>query len=263
MAIVPSYVQKVARAKEYLTDLKAEIAAYSSRKPYTVRERVQGKKTKTRTLVFTSDPANTDIPIILADAIYNLRSALDHLMSSLVPSAKRTSVMFPIYWQGVWEPAIEGENPERTKDRQRWSSDTKKLPNEAVTFLKRLQPADTSGKDEIPILQLVNQLSNRDRHTKLPVVAAGLRHFVLGWTMPDGTVEYGGKSPEPGKFVENNANLGEIPYRATDVEIEGTPVMVIRGSEKGRDVEIPVLLTEAIRLIENLVIRGLQPHVRA
>lgn len=53
-----------------------------------MRERIQDKKkTNTRTLVFTSDPANTDIPIILADAIYNLRAALDHLiMSPLVPS---------------------------------------------------------------------------------------------------------------------------------------------------------------------------------
>ncbi len=81
--------------------------------------------------------------------------------------------------------------------------------------------------------------------------------------MPNNTVEYGGGLPQPGKFVENNANLSDIPYDAMDVEIEGTPLVVIRGSQKGRDFEVPVLVMEAIRLIENLIIRGLQPFVRA
>lgn len=68
--------------------------------------------------------------------------------------------MFPIYRQGVCEPPVEGENPERAKDRQRWASDTKKLPVDAITLLKRPQPADHGGHEPIPILELVNRLSN-------------------------------------------------------------------------------------------------------
>src|SRR4051794_33023831 len=117
-AIVPSYVAKVTRAKQHLIDLEAEIERYALRKPYTVRERIEGKKKrKVRRLAFTEDPANTDIPIIAADVIYNLRSGLDHLMASLAPSARRSSVMFPVFWQGVWDAPIEGENEQRLKDR--------------------------------------------------------------------------------------------------------------------------------------------------
>src|SRR5438270_1713262 len=123
VAVVPSFVAKVARAKKHLVDLEAEIDRYATGKPYAVCDPVKRKK-KTRRLVFTRDPANTDIPLIAADAIYNLRSSLEHLMGALVVRGKRRSVMFPIFFQGVWEPGPPGENKERRKLRSRWASDT-------------------------------------------------------------------------------------------------------------------------------------------
>src|SRR5215212_2557483 len=126
--IVPSYIAKVARAKKHLIDLQAAIDLFAGDHPYTARERIEGKKQrKVWRLTFTGDPANTDIPVIAADAIYNLRSSLDHLMSSLVPSNQRSSAMFPVYFEGVWEPSPPGENKQRCKERACWASDTKSL----------------------------------------------------------------------------------------------------------------------------------------
>jgi hypothetical protein len=148
-AIVPSYVAKLSRAEKHLIELEGEIDSYTSIDPYAVSEGVEGtRQRRVRRLAFTEDPASTEIPIIAADAIYNLRSCLDHLMSSLVAPRDRRKTMFPIFFQGVWESPVPGEQRRRAKERARWASDIKTLPDDAVAILKRLQPPDGAREDE-------------------------------------------------------------------------------------------------------------------
>src|SRR5271163_5190888 len=116
-AIVPSYLSKVSRAEKHLVELHEAIDAFIASKPYTVRKRIEGKK-KPKTVhrvVFTTDPVNTDIPIIAADVVYNLRSALDHLMSCLVANKKRGSVIFPVFFEGAWDDPVPGDDEQRLK----------------------------------------------------------------------------------------------------------------------------------------------------
>jgi hypothetical protein len=96
VAIVPSYLKKLAKAKEDLAALEAEIERYVMRDPYRVVESAEGKRQpKVRRLEITGDPANTEIPIIAGGIIYNLRSGLDHFFSALVPKKQRRSAQFP------------------------------------------------------------------------------------------------------------------------------------------------------------------------
>src|SRR5215211_1509042 len=107
--VVPSFITKVARAKKHLVDLKTAVDGFAATHPYTVAETVESKRSrKRRRLQFTATPANTDIPVIAADAIHNLRSSLDHLMSAMVANKDRGSVMFPIYFQGAWDAIVPG-----------------------------------------------------------------------------------------------------------------------------------------------------------
>lgn len=267
--VAPSFVAKLGRAKKHLADLEDAVDAYAATKPYAVTERGERQnKQPIRRLQFTADPANTDIPLIAADAIYNLRASLDHLMSALAPRKKRRGVMFPIYWRGVWEPPVEGENEQRSKDRARWVSDTKTLPDGAVAILKRLQPPDGAGDGEnFHTLKVVNALSNTDRHTKLPVFAAGLRSMELRWELPDGIIEYGGGSASPDAFTEDNAAVFGIPDRAVNVQIEGTPFIAVRVTEKRRKSReryspIPEDLCFTARFIERDIFPKLIPFVR-
>jgi hypothetical protein len=264
-AVVPSFIAKLSRAKKHLVDLEAEIQRFADTHPYTVCERVEGKKKrKIRRLTFTADPANTDIPIIAADAIYNLRSSLDHLMSSLVARRDRGSAMFPIFFQGVWESPLPGEDEQRSKERARWASDVKTLPNDAITILKSLQPPDRAWQDdEEERLRVINRLSNRDRHEKLPVIAAGLTRLEVTYRQPDGTVCEG--IGEPGPPLKNHAELEDIPHDAVDVQIQGVPVVGIQigDPKEGRYVEIPRGLHMAADFIARRVFTGLTPFVRA
>jgi hypothetical protein len=259
-SIIPSYIAKVTRAEKHIADLEAEIARYAARKPYAVREAIEGKK-KVHRLVFTRDPANTDIPLIAADAIHNLRFALDHLMAALVPNKQRRSVMFPVYFQGVWEAAPPGENPERTKSRERWASDTANVRPGALTLLKTLQPPDDAGdQGEVNIIQVIHRLSTRDRHERLPIVAVGLSTMALSWERPDKRIEIGRGRSQAGHFLQDHACLDGVPNYAVNVKIEGTPTVGITIAGKDRHVELPNVLHDCVELL-NLVIPGFSSYV--
>jgi len=259
-----SYLAKLARAKEHLVDLQAAVNDYANTHPYTVSERIEGKnERKVYRLAFTDSPADTDIPIIAADVIYNLRSSLDHLMSALVAPKDRGSAMFPIFFEGVWEAIVPGENQQRIKERMRWASDIKTLPDEAVAILKELQPADTAADDpRTSLLRLVNRLSNRDRHEKLPVLASGLSRLRIEVTMPDGEVLEGVGIRSPDAALQDEAEIQNIPDDAVKVEVQGVPLVAIQGKLKGRYIEIPLYLVQALVYFREHVIAPLSPYVR-
>lgn len=270
--IVPSYITKVRRAKEDLVNLQAEIDRYIARKPYTVAERCESKrKPKVRRLKIIASPANTDIPAIAGGIIYELRSALDHLMTALIPNEQRSrKAMFPIYFQGVWEPKDPRDDEQRCKERGRWRSDTKLLSEPVLTILKSLQPPDIGGKptDESDILETINQLANADDHTKPPIAATGLSDCIIKWTLPDGTVQYGTGHAQRDRlgrldtFIEDDAELKDIPYRAMNVEIEGVPLVAIKIASQERYAPIPLRLAYAASFIEKRAIMPLIPYVQ-
>ncbi|MFY9264049.1 MAG: hypothetical protein WAO61_01280 [Solirubrobacterales bacterium] len=266
-ALVPSFVAKVARAKKHLVDLEHAVEAFASTDPYTVSERVEGKKKrKIRRLTFTAGPANTDIPLIAADAIHNLRSSLDHIMSAMVAPKDRGSCQFPIYFQGVSEPDVPGENEDRLNQRARWRSDTKTLPDDAVAALQLMQPRDLDWSDpEMPILKLLNSLWNTDKHTKLPVVASGMADHRIEFTDANGVVQRGsGELLTERHVLENEAEITGLPYNAVDVKITGTALVgILVGTEQAkRYVQLPRGLDDIATVIETEVFPVLTPYVR-
>ncbi len=260
----PSYLAKIRRAKEHLGDLQAEIDQYAAGHPYAVRTRIEGKKhRKTFRLQFTSDPASTNIPILAADAIYNLRSSLDHLMGALVARKDRGSAMFPIFFKGVWEEAAPGEDEQRLKERGRWASYVKTVKPEAVAILKTMQPPDDFGKEEeASMLRVVNGWSNRDRHEKLPVVTPGLLDGRLQWLTPSGQRLENRFEADFESIISPNAEIAILPRDAMDVQIEGTPAIAISVGGPERSLPIPKVLAYTADLIENDMIPRLAPYVR-
>jgi hypothetical protein len=267
-AIVPSYIAKLARAEKHLMELDAAITAWANTHPYRVVKRLErtGKRPTFR-ITFTAEPANTDIPVIAADAIYNLRSALDHLMSCLVPNSQRSSVIFPIFFQGVWSAPTPGENDQRIKERARWASDTKAVERGALAILKQLQPPDgTLDPTEENLLQLLNAFSNRDRHERLPVIAAGIRDIRVMFNRPDGSSHRARGVIDSAGMLENNASISAIPKDALNVLIRGEPRVAINvGGGRGRvrrDGLLPDHLQDAKRFIEQSLIAPLSHFVR-
>jgi hypothetical protein len=263
--IYPSYVGKINRAESHLKELKAAIVEYGganeSERPYAVTKRMEGKPKRQRfRLEFTRSVDTTAIPYILADALYNLHSGLHHLAVACA-TKKPDSVSFPIFWRGVWDPVVDGENEQRTKDRERWASIADKLPQGAVTFLKRLQPPDVpfdSTTGEPNALRVLNRLVNNDRHTKLPVFASGLSEARIWNTMEDGRVLPGIGIIEPDSYVEDGAEI-HAPDGTVDMKIDGTPQVVIRSEfnyPDGRTRNMPIveLVEDTMTFIRDTVV---------
>jgi hypothetical protein len=266
-AIVPSYLAKIHRAERHLDELQAELDRFAGTEPYRVDVDKTSKRAVQR-LKFTKLPENTEIPIITADVVYNLRSALDHLMAALVDKKDRKRVMFPIFFCGVWEPEQPGDNGQQIKERGRWASDTRTMHAKAVEFLRGCQPPKESGDHETAdLLRFVNRLSNRDRHERLPVVATGIERMLVRFAWPDGKVQHGlGIHQAPESFFANGAQI-RFPRGATNAEIiEGTPVLaIVQGEDHtgvSRYLQIPLELSLVAMLIKERIIPGLAPYVK-
>jgi hypothetical protein len=183
-------------------------------------------------------------------------------MAGLVAPKERDSVMFPIFWLGVWDSPIPGENADRLKQRERWASVAAKVPDGALAVLKRLQPPDGAGPEgELNCLRALNWLSNTDRHSKLPVMAAGLQDVYAGYERPGGTRGVGKGQVRPGSFVEDDAEVRNIPTDAMKVQVLGTPVVVVRTAIADRNLELPESLVDTLRVIREHVVPPLIPYV--
>lgn len=265
--LVPSYLLKINRAKKHLTDLEAAVAKYRDGRPYEAYQTTDKRKPVWR-LRFTSSPANTQMPIIAADLVYNLRSGLDHLAAALVPSSFASHVAFPIFWPGIWEPPVEGENRERTDARGRWNTYTRKMPAGAIAILRDVQP-DQDVTHRVHHLLLVNRLSNTDRHTKFPVFAGGLKDPTATIGGEDGT-KFGALNirnvPEGygGAFLEDDGEIAfpELNRVPRTVELHGEPTIIIRLTKVRGNTLIPDALAKSISYIEREVIWPLLPYVR-
>ena len=261
--LVPSYLKKLTRAEKHLADLKVEIDRYLSRHPYEVVTTVT-RREKAHRLEFTSFPENTDIGIIAADVVYNLRSGLDHLAAALVPRSYRSHVMFPIFWRGVWEDAVQGEGEQRARDRERWNTSTRKMKSGAVECLKTMQPREVGDYDRIVnFLSVLNRLSNTDRHKEFPLMVTALKRAVVSWRDANGllTTGHDPATDDPDAGVNNHSEIRGVPDDATEVKILGAPVIVVRVSQPKGEFVLDEMLGAAIPTIREHAIAPLVPYL--
>lgn len=236
-SLVPSFVSKLSRAETHLAELSRAIESYSGTHPYEVVYRMEGQL-RVPFLKFTSNPDNTDIPVIAGDVVQNLYAGLNHL-AVLLARRNRGSIMFPIFWQGVWEPAQSGENGQLTKDRERWTTYVRDMRPQAVTILKQLQPPDDGDRaGEIHKLRLIQRLANTDRHKQLNAIATGLSNLNATITRVDGTSMDYVDVPARLAIVKDGARIFLNPGEL-DVVVHGDPQVVIHVSDPDGEITLP------------------------
>jgi hypothetical protein len=236
--IIPSCLLKLERAEKHLVDLELEIAAYCDSHPYTVRVGIEGKR-KVHRLCFTSQ-IDRRVYLVASDFLYNIRSALDHLACSLVPKSQGSHVGFPIFWQGVWDPAKPGENQQRLDDRERWTTYTRFMHPDAVAILKRLQPRD-GARDTDPdmhYLSILNRLSNIDRHRDLAVYSTGLKEFTFTFGTPPHQTCWSPPVADINMVLRDGAKI-EVPKGEVNVEVKGRPIVAVRVTQPKGEIIIP------------------------
>ena len=256
----PSYLLKLDWAQKHLDHLNAEIEAFSSSHPYTVAKRREGK-TEVWRLTFT--PAlSTDVSLIGADFVHNVRSALDHLTAALVPASRRDKTYFPIFWEGVWDPPEEGDDAQALIDRSRWETIVKKMKPEAVAVLQGLQPyrGYTPQSEKTHLLSSLNRLWNADKHTRLPYVATGLSHATITFTLADGSAHVM-VDEEPGGLGDDAKLTWGGSGRVVDVNITGTMEVAVRVAMPDGYISIGEHFQGILNYARNAVVSPLMPYV--
>ena len=258
--LIPSYLLKIDRAVEHLKEFKAIVTPYIDSHPYTVTHGREGRSEVHR-LHFTSQ-IEPRARMIAADFVYNVRSGLDHFAAALNPPKMRTHISFPILWEGVWEPGVPSDNEERTKARERWNTSTREMQPGAVAILKGFQAAEGGLDDAGLIHHLValNRLSNRDRHSQIPLMPVGLSGSVALWQLPDGQKQGGREKFGDWGMIEDDAEVG-VPDGAMNVEINGTPKIAIRITAPNGNVEVPAYFDNLFDYVRNYVFTPLFPFL--
>lgn len=146
---------KLARADEHLHALDAEAKAFGSRNPYSVTTERDGGNYIARLAINEWPPLQ--LGVILGDVLYNWRSALDNMVSSLVGLNKQTPGRrnsFPVFHEkdryemhGVQR--IAGVSPEH------------------AAIIESLQPYPGRSDAKIAALALVNEHCNADKHAAI------------------------------------------------------------------------------------------------
>jgi len=79
VSVVDSAAEKIARGREHIAELTAEINGFLATKPYAVDRQVELGGRVHLYVVSRDTPAPKSIGLLIGDAAHNLRSALDHL----------------------------------------------------------------------------------------------------------------------------------------------------------------------------------------
>lgn len=161
---------KVARATEHIGAINRIVTAIASRTDsYELVKDLEGRLV----VRFLADPPE-DISILAGEAIYQLRSALDHLVFNLV-DINQTRVVLPSNWFKRCEFPLWTEIPVHQINRGNtcaplpYKCFSKSLPGiskAAFEFIESLQPYRT-GEGNHNVMRILAKLSNIDKHRHL------------------------------------------------------------------------------------------------
>ncbi len=166
--MIPNSVRlKIDWAEKHLDALDAEIDRWNSgpRKPRRLQRIRDGvPPTEFRAQIRFDPPIPDNIPMIIGDAVHNLRSALDHLACALaelkIPTDSQTGhsgIEFPIYVS-------------EDKFNKRGAAKIKKLPTAVQHQIRSLQPYHAGDNARMQFLWALHQLDIIDKHRQISIM---------------------------------------------------------------------------------------------
>jgi hypothetical protein len=159
------HVLKVARADEHLQTLAAEIHWWVGSDPYRITEEID-PETSNRTLSaepFGNPPLK--LSLVIEDVVHNLRSGLDHLALALAEANMGTAAP-PEVEELSQFPICSTRDKFKNGRRSRIGCAHPK----AQAAIKRLQPYRRCDAWEQHPLWILRELSDFDKHRRLPLV---------------------------------------------------------------------------------------------
>jgi len=192
-----SVFAKLTRSREHAQTIHNEVQAWMDRNPYGITKQVNADSTRYSLLLREIEaPPFLRWTLIFADAINNLRTALDHLVQAIAiaesgktPPPHAKSLHFPIT-----DSRLEFDERVRTKKLGDISD-----PVRAV--FESLQPYNRPHPTLPPLLRILRDLNNTDKHRLLRLAYGAIA---------EGNLSFVGDSPADGRQWQPVTNMGEV-----------------------------------------------------
>jgi hypothetical protein len=154
---------KLARVVKHIEEIQSCVDAYSARYPHEILSSPQGK-----TRFTVAAPEALDIAAIAGEAVYQMRSALDHLAFGLV-QRNASGGKLRARWEDecqfpIWLTIKSGKKPPLPYNE--FNSMVPSISIPAFTFLESIQPYYGIGATNNS-LGILRKLSNIDKHRHL------------------------------------------------------------------------------------------------
>ena len=273
-----SWWLKLDRAEHHLKEVNAYIAAFSDPHPYEAvrkaKAKVNGQKVVRYALHFTGQP-DERLAVVVGDVVHNVRSALDHVVTSMAPNSKlRREVGFFIFESAPYDDDGKPVDGEAGKS---WAALQAALPAQALAQIDCVQPYQPAPADVVAYcaehglsptdvhgIAILNKLDNADKHRRLVPISQGLENAVVTVTRDTGGEVKKAAGAIPGIVMDGaivTTLAGpEANHPEVKVEIDGTPLVAVEVEQEKGAVRIPRALERMIAdgrgLVDSLVRLG-------
>jgi hypothetical protein len=250
----PSWRLKLHRAEEYFRAIGDLIGYPAGRQPCPVTEVVNADGEFEYSISIPGEP-DPMIAIVAGDCLFNIRSALDHLLCALIPGEDKGRAQFPIFTSDPLSVDLATGRWRDTGARNRWRSQVKGVPDGPLAVITELQPYKQAGNDtenaQHHSFAVLQSLQNADKHRQLVFHRPGLKHAVV--RVP------GAQDLCIVPSLYDGARIFAMDCKM-DVELEGV-ISVPFSVGDGVGYEYPLMFNLLLDFIANEVLPALEPFV--
>jgi len=191
----PGYERKLRRGDKHIDSLDEAVQDWLDRGGYTLVEKTDPQTGYQIICAEIKEPPDPCWPLIIGDAIHNLRSALDHVAFDLaiahqqatkpeqpISAERARSSEFPVIPYINERTGATGDAEHRFDSAA--GSKLAGIHPDAIAVIKAAQPYHRGPQSETHELWLIHDLDRVDKHRELIVTAAAayVQTFALGGT---------------------------------------------------------------------------------
>ena len=156
---------KLGRAEEHFNTIKAELIEWKDREPYVVSRQCDAQGSRhSLSVEITHPPPLEHWALIAGDCIHNLRATLDNLIYAI--AVKESGADPPPSYDLLQFPACVTLNSYSAQQTRRLA----KLSTGTQARIERAQPYNRPHPELPPLLSLLSEFDNIDKHRLLNVV---------------------------------------------------------------------------------------------
>lgn len=189
---------KLARSQEHIQTIKDEVVPWTDRHPYSILQECNADSTRYSLILRVNElPPFQRWSLIIADAFNNLRTALDHLVFTVAmheatpnPPVHEERLQFPI-----------ADTRKRFDGMVNDGNYLGAISDPIKTAIEAAQPYNRPHPDLPPLLSILRDLTNRDKHRLLQMAFGALA---------EGNIGFSGDFPQDGRKWQSVAHSGEI-----------------------------------------------------